>query len=147
MDSRGRPPHSCSSRVAIRTLNKNKDGKLTRDELLPGFHEGGPAGPDPAELLARMMAFDRNGDRMLSKDQLPERMRGLLERADANKDGFVDKDELTRLVQQQSGRCQGRGPGTGHGGFLPRDGGRGPGKEPDRWPPRLTCSPSRRAWA
>ena len=124
--------------AALRTLDKNKDGKLTRDELLPAFREGGPVGPNPAELVARMMAFDKNGDGKLSKEELPERMRGLLERADANKDGFVDKDELTRLAQQQqqqAGRGRGRGPAAGRrllswaGGAWSR---RGPRAGPER---------------
>src|SRR4051794_40493325 len=71
--------------AALRTLDKNKDGKLTRDELLPASREGGAGGPggsNPEELVARMMAFDKDGDGKLSKDELPERMRDLLERAD-----------------------------------------------------------------
>jgi Ca2+-binding EF-hand superfamily protein len=111
--------------AALRTLDRNKDGKLTRDEFLSPFRgEGGPAGPNPAEVVARMMAFDKDGDGKLSKDELPERMRGLLERADANKDGFVDKDELTKHAQQ-AGR--GRGPARR---------GDGEGRGPDREEPR-----------
>jgi EF-hand domain pair len=111
--------------AALRTLDKNRDGKLTREEFLGTARGGGPGGPNTAELVARMMAFDKNGDGKLSKDELPERMQGLLARADANKDGFVDKDELTKLAQQQAGRNQGFGPGGGRGGFSPREGGRG----------------------
>ena len=112
--------------TALRTLDKNKDGKLTRDEFLPAFRGGerGPGGPNSAEVVARMMAFDKNGDGKLSKDDLPERMQGILARADTNKDGFVDKDELTRLAQQQGGR----GPGRGRGAFPPGEGPRGPGE-------------------
>ena len=117
-----------NSATALRTLDKNKDGKLTRDELLPAVREGGPAGPNPGELVARLMAFDKNGDGKLSKDELPERMRGLLARADSNKDGFVDKDELTRLAQQQAGRGQGRGPGAGAAASFPRTVGVDPAK-------------------
>src|SRR4051812_3165760 len=36
---------------ALRALDKNKDGKLTRDELLPASREGGPGGPDSGELV------------------------------------------------------------------------------------------------
>jgi Ca2+-binding EF-hand superfamily protein len=118
--------------AALRTLDKNKDGKLTRDELLPAPRDGGQGGPSPAELVTRMMALDKNGDGKLSKDELPERMRNLLERADVNKDGLVDKDELTRLAQQQAGRRQAPGPATGRGGFRPREEGRGPGEDRGR---------------
>ena len=59
------------------------------------------------------MALDKNGDGKLGADELPERMRGVLARADTNKDGYVDKDELTKLAQQQAGRRQGPGPGRG----------------------------------
>ena len=78
------------------------------------------------------MAFDKNGDGKLSASELPERMRGLLARADANKDGFVDKDELTRLAQQQAGRRQGPGPGMGRGGFGPGEGRGGRDAGPER---------------
>jgi Ca2+-binding EF-hand superfamily protein len=114
---------------ALRSLDKNKDGKLTRDEILPEFRGGGPAGPNPAELVDRMMAFDKNGDGKLSKDELPERMQALLDRADANKDGFVDKAELTKHAEQQARRGQGDGP-QGRGAFIPRDGGPGDGERP-----------------
>lgn len=123
---------------ALRTLDKNKDGKLTRDEMLPMFREGGReggfpgGGANPEELVARMMAFDKNGDGKLSKSELPERMQGLLDRADANKDGEIDKGELTKHAQQQSGRSPGFGPGAGpgRGGFPGGD--RKPGEEPRR---------------
>jgi hypothetical protein len=62
----------------------------------------------------------------LSANKLPERMRGLLARADANKDGFIDKGELTKLAQQQAAaRREGAGPGMGRGGFGPGEGRRG----------------------
>ena len=56
-----------------------------------------------------MMAFDKNGDGKLAKDELPERMQSLMDRADANKDGFVDRAELTQYATQQMRRAPGGG--------------------------------------
>jgi hypothetical protein len=119
--------------VALRTLDKDKDGKLSAEEIRPAFGGGrgmGFGGGNPEELVTRMMAFDKNGDGKLGRDELPERMQGLMDRADANKDGFVDKAELTALAARQSQRGpgaregSGRPEGRGEGGPGPR-GGRG----------------------
>jgi Ca2+-binding EF-hand superfamily protein len=109
--------------VALRALDKNKDGKLTRGEYLGAPRGFGQAGTDPTEMVTRMMTYDKNGDGKLSKEELPERIQGLIQRADLNKDGFVDKEELTRLVREQGGRGRGAGMG-GPGGFPRREGGR-----------------------
>lgn len=159
--------------AALKTLDKNDDGKLTEDELRPqgppGGGRGGPGGPggeggfrgrpdgegfgpprggfdreqgdrgdmdrrrgfggppregesgpegrsgrpDPADMVKRLMAFDKNGDGKLAKDELSSRMQSLIERADTNKDGFADKEELMKLAEGQGG-------GRGRGGFGDR---------------------------
>jgi len=88
--------------VALKTLDKNGDGKLSGDELRPapgamGGERGGPRA-DTTEAVNGMMAFDKNGDGKLSADELPERMRGIVARADANKDGFATRDELAQAL-------------------------------------------------
>lgn len=104
--------------TALKTLDKNKDGKLTEDELRPPMGggeggRGGPARPDPQQLVTRLMANDKNGDGKLSKDELPERMQELMDRADTDKDGALSKEELTAFIEkQQGGNPQGR-PGDG----------------------------------
>ena len=46
------------------------------------------------------MQFDKNGDGKLSKDELPERLQGLFEKGDLDKDGFLSKEEIIKIVLQ-----------------------------------------------
>jgi Ca2+-binding EF-hand superfamily protein len=120
--------------VSLKKLDKDKNGKLTRDEIRPAFGPGGPggmmAGPNPQELVTRLLAFDKDGDGKLSKAELPERLQAMMDRGDTNKDGFLDKAELTRLSEAQSRRGPGyERRGEGEGGREPR---RPPGGEPPK---------------
>ena len=75
------------------------------------------------------MAFDRNGDGKLDRAEVPERFQGLFDRADANKDAALTRDELKQSantsVQQggdgRRGGGEGRefGRGRGRGMFDP----------------------------
>lgn len=110
--------------AALKKLDKNGDGKLDAEELRPAMGgRGGPGGPggpgggaaSAAERVSQMMAMDKNGDGKLAADELPERMQGLIARADANKDGSVTKAELEAFMAQQPQR-QGGGRGSEGGG-------------------------------
>ncbi len=129
-----------NSVIALKNLDKNKDGKLTEEELRPDFSampgggpgrggpgRGGPGrGPDggagPGAGLDRLMAYDKNSDGKLSKEELPERIQSLIVRADADKDGFASKAELEQMIASQ-GDAAGEGP-RGPGGRGPGGGGR-----------------------
>jgi hypothetical protein len=66
---------------------------------------------------------DKNKDGKVSKEELPERMQGIVDRADANKDGAMDKKELRQMAERfgQSGRpARGRGEGEGDRPARPR---------------------------
>lgn len=59
-----------------------------------------PAGPakSPAAVIDRLASFDTNRDHLISRDELPERMQGLVARGDKNADGALDSDEIGVLV-------------------------------------------------
>jgi hypothetical protein len=50
------------------------------------------------DVVARLMAFDKNKDGKLTRDELPERMHHLIALGDANKDGALDRDEVKKLA-------------------------------------------------
>ena len=81
--------------AALKTLDKNRDGSLTPNEVLP----------DPVDnAVAHVFSWlDTNGDGLISTPEranpraagLPE----LLEAADRNKDGFITEEELTKEIR------------------------------------------------
>jgi hypothetical protein len=119
--------------AALKKLDKNGDGKLTRDELRPEFPAGagGPGGfrgpgaapggqPGAAGMVERMMGLDANKDGKVDKGEMPERMQRMLERADLNGDGAIDRQEAEKLAEQFQQRAGGqRGAGRGPGGGPP----------------------------
>jgi EF hand len=50
------------------------------------------------DILARVMAFDKNKDGKITKDELPERMHHRVDLGDTNKDGALDKEEIMKLA-------------------------------------------------
>ena len=119
--------------VSLKKLDKNKDGKLTMNELAPNFEGmggpggpmgfgGGPGGPggfggNPEEMVNRMMESDKDNDGYISESELPERMAVMLERADTNGDKKISREEIIAMVKSRAA-AGGRGPGFG-----------GPGRE------------------
>jgi hypothetical protein len=89
------------------------------------------------ELVARMMAFDKDKDGKLSKAELTdERLHRLFDRADTNKDGTVTKEELAALAEREPANDRGGPPGFGPpgggpGGFM------GPPRPGEILPPML----------
>jgi hypothetical protein len=89
-----------------------------------------------SDLVTRMMKFDKNKDGQLTRSEVSDtRMRRLFDRADADKDGVVTKEELTTLAaieptNQRGGPGGFGGPGGGPDGFGPPGGGPGGGGPP-----------------
>ena len=65
-------------------------------------------GPRPAgglgvdDVVARLMAFDKNKDGKITRDELPERMQFLIDLGDTNKDGALDRDEIKKLAASRA---------------------------------------------
>jgi hypothetical protein len=87
-------------------------------------------GAGASSLVERMMAFDKNKDGKLTKDEVTdERLHRLFDLADTNKDGVVTREELEALAKKLD---QDVGEGGGFGG----PGGRGKGGRGFGGPPR-----------
>ncbi|MFT4113136.1 EF-hand domain-containing protein [Silvibacterium sp.] len=82
-------------------LDTNGDGKLEYpDELSPRRAD---AGANPDQLVAQLMKFDRNGDGVLTPDELPARMQSIFERGDTNHDGKLTPDEIRAMAAKTNG--------------------------------------------
>jgi hypothetical protein len=84
-----------------------------------------PARISVEDIVERIMAFDKNKDGKVTKDELPERMHDLIARGDTNKDGALDREEIKKLATAPGGfRTRGgfgfgiEGPGPGAPGLF-----------------------------
>jgi len=121
-----------ASSKSLLKLDKNSDGKLTRDELFPGSPDGPPRDrpgegrPDAArfieQLRERIKAADADKDGKISKEEagkdgVPPGLKERFDQLDANGDGQLDSTELDRMLQSRreggdrpQGRPEGRRP-------------------------------------
>jgi len=89
--------------------DKNQNGVLDSDELPElartlasapgGFGQLPPAGVDIGLFATRILQFDEDGDRAVSPQELPERMRFFAIDGDRNRDGRLDAEELRDHLQ------------------------------------------------
>jgi Ca2+-binding EF-hand superfamily protein len=85
----------------LASMDTNGDGQLTSFEFLP--RQQNPGAVDPDEMVKRLMLLDRNADGVITADELPERLAGLMARADGNHDGKLTPDEIRASFKTQSG--------------------------------------------
>ena len=128
--------------AALKKLDRNRDGKLTAEELRPdmsqrggqGMRPGGPEGRGPEgrgpegsprpEFAGRMFeARDQNKDGVLRGDEIPQQLAERLERIDQNGDAAISREEMKKAMERMRG--------AGQGGQRPS---RGPGGQEDRGP-------------
>jgi hypothetical protein len=61
------------------------------------------------QIDARLKEYDRNGDGKVARDEVPARMRRFFDLLDVDQDGFLDREELARMIG--GGGRGGRGGG------------------------------------
>ncbi len=77
-----------------------------------------------------LMQYDKDGDKKVSREEVPERMQEFFDRMDPNGDGFIDESEVTEMRKR---RPSGGGRPGGSGGEGSRgDGAGGEGGGGDR---------------
>ena len=97
------------------TIDANHDGLITQDEMRAAGEKRREE--MRAEAEARFKAADKNGDNLLSKDEVTAGMPRLarnFDLLDTNKDGELSPEELAAARHHMAG-----GRGKGHGGFGP----------------------------
>ncbi|MFV0444579.1 MAG: EF-hand domain-containing protein [Planctomycetaceae bacterium] len=123
--------------AALKTLDKDGDGKITREEVRPQFGvfgrgEGGGSGregggpPTPESFVNGMMERDANKDGKLSAEELGERGARMLAANDTNGDKQLDREELMKaaasMMERFRGGRSGGGRPDGEGGNRPEGG-------------------------
>src|ERR1700722_13582298 len=84
-----------------------------------GFGKGGGGPVTAAQIVERIMSYDKNNDGKITVDELPERMQHLVAMGDTNKDGALDREEVRKLAETLEsfvGLAGGGLPGDGKGG-------------------------------
>jgi HlyD family secretion protein len=89
----------------------------------------GPPG-DPSKRAGRgpfdLTQLDKDGDKKLSREELPERMQGMFERLDTNGDGFIDATEIAAMPRRRPGGGDRPAGGERTGAPGPNGAGAGP---------------------
>jgi Ca2+-binding EF-hand superfamily protein len=131
--------------AALRKVSKDKQGNITVPENAgatanaapaadAGFGQGQGAGAVPGanqrndhEAMARFMQYDRNGDGVLSENEVPPQGRAMLRGADLNGDGVINAAELQAFSRRMGDRMKAAAAGINpNNGGGPQNNGRQP---------------------
>ncbi|TWT78704.1 EF hand [Planctomycetes bacterium CA13] len=99
--------------VALKTLDKNGDGKIDIREMISPSRSGKA---DEKGMIDRLMQRDKNGDGFLTYDEMPGLLTRIVKRDDANGDGKLSREEVVRsvraLIKKREGSRDGVNPGS-----------------------------------
>ncbi len=115
---------------ALRALDVDKDGNISRAEASAGVVAAAPGGgpnalpADAAQAVDEIMKNDKNGDGKLTANELPREMARNMQDVDANADNSLTRDELMAAAQKMQNQGQG-GLAGGLNGPWPVGGGGG----------------------
>src|SRR3954464_22989 len=87
---------------------------------------GAGGGPQQQESGRFMQQYDRNGDGVLTPDELPPQLANMLRDADTNHDRRIDAAELGAFVAKMGDRMRTMNGTAGQAGGVPGDGRRQP---------------------
>jgi len=106
-------------RDALIVLDKNKDGKLTQDELHVGETAAekrayaNPLGLQPGWILVHAEQLDINEDGIITRLEMIEHAMGAFKILDKNLDGKLTGDEATKLATGEPAVGKSRGSKKG----------------------------------
>jgi Ca2+-binding EF-hand superfamily protein len=110
--------------VSLKKLDSDNDGALTLAECGGAQAPGGPAianNIDPAaQWIDQVMAMDKNNDGKLTANELTENEKQMLQGADLNGDGAIDRQELATAYASRTGQGNAFGPGQNGQAFNGR---------------------------
>jgi Ca2+-binding EF-hand superfamily protein len=96
---------------ALKTLDADKDGNIT---LAEASTAGAPSALGGNPAIDRMMENDKDGNGLLTADEVPPHMLPMLQGADTNGDTAIDRRELAAAMSQMNNQFHG-GPGAAVG--------------------------------
>lgn len=107
----------------IRSVARRRSTDRRRTDRAPGNGPGNDrlGNLEPKQAVERMISrLDKDGDKMISKEEAPQRMKEGFDRIDENGDGKLSVEEMTDAFARMRGRGRQRDGGDALRGVQPK---------------------------